>query len=131
MHKILLLFLSFSVFAQKDSLRNKTLQEVRVEGIRTEISTDLTKKVFQVGVNLTNLGGNLVDVLSNIPSIYVSSDGDITYRGNQNLSIYFDGKPASILSSSRSNALSLYPADQIDRIESILSQGQLHLKTDR
>ena len=123
MHKFLFFLFPFYVFAQKDTLRNKTLQEVRVEGIRAEISTDLTKKVFQVGVNLTNLGGNLFDVLSNIPSIYVSSDGNITYRGNQNLSIYFDGKPASILSSSRSNALSLYPADQIDRIEIISNPG--------
>jgi outer membrane receptor for ferrienterochelin and colicin len=72
---------------------------------------------------LTNLGGNLFDVLSNIPSIYVTSDGNVNYRGNQNLTIYFDGKPAGISSSSRANALSLYPADQIDRIEIISNPG--------
>ena len=118
MHKFLILLFPIYVFAQKD-----TLQEVRVNGIRSEITSDPSKKVFQVGANLTNLGGNLYDVLSNIPSIYVTSDGNVTYRGNQNLSIYFDGKPASILSSSRSNALSLYPADQIDRIEIISNPG--------
>ena len=118
MHKFLFLLFPFYVFAQKD-----TLQEVRVNGIRSEITSDPSKKVFQVGANLTNLGGNLYDVLSNIPSIYVTSDGNVTYRGNQNLSIYFDGKPASILSSSRSNALSLYPVDQIDRIEIISNPG--------
>ena len=118
MHKFLFLLFPIYVFAQKD-----TLQEVRVNGIRSEITSDPSKKVFQVGANLTNLGGNLYDVLSNIPSIYVTSDGNVTYRGNQNLSIYFDGKPASILSSSRSNALSLYPADQIDRIEIISNPG--------
>jgi hypothetical protein len=123
MHKLLFFLFPFYVFAQKDTLRNKSLREVRVEGIRSEITSDPSKKVFQVGANLTNLGGNLTDVLSNIPSIYVSSEGDVTYRGNQNLSIYFDGKPASILSSSRSNALSLYPADQIDRIEIISNPG--------
>ena len=118
MHKFLFLLFPIYVFAQKD-----TLQEVRVNGIRSEITSDPSKKVFQVGANLTNLGGNLYDVLSNIPSIYVTSDGNVTYRGNQNLSIYFDGKPASILSSSRSNALSLYPVDQIDRIEIISNPG--------
>ena len=118
MHKFLFLLFPFFAFAQKD-----TLQEVRVNGIRSEITSDPGKKVFQVGANLTNLGGNLYDVLSNIPSIYVTSDGNVNYRGNQNLTIYFDGKPAGILSSSRANALSLYPADQIDRIEIISNPG--------
>ena len=118
MHKFLFLLFPLCVFAQKD-----TLQEVRVEGIRSELTSDPTKKVYQVGANLTNLGGNLFDVLSNIPSIYVTSDGNVNYRGNQNLTIYFDGKPAGISSSSRANALSLYPADQIDRIEIISNPG--------
>ena len=118
MHKFLFLLFPFFAIAQKD-----TLQEVRVNGIRSEITSDPGKKVFQVGANLTNLGGNLYDVLSNIPSIYVTSDGNVNYRGNQNLTIYFDGKPAGISSSSRANALSLYPADQIDRIEIISNPG--------
>ncbi|MEY3956207.1 MAG: hypothetical protein RLZ73_661 [Bacteroidota bacterium] len=118
MHKILFLLFPIYAFSQKD-----TLQEVRVEGIRSELTSDPTKKVYQVGANLTNVGGNLFDVLSNIPSIYVTSDGNVNYRGNQNLTIYFDGKPAGISSSSRANALSLYPADQIDRIEIISNPG--------
>ncbi|MEN9961515.1 MAG: hypothetical protein RL045_1769 [Bacteroidota bacterium] len=118
MHKILFLLFPFYIFAQKD-----TLQEVKVMGIRSEITSDPSKKVYQVGANLTNLGGNLYDVLSNIPSIYVTSDGNVNYRGNQNLTLYFDGKPSGILSSSRANALSLYPADQIDRIEIISNPG--------
>ncbi|MHA8074063.1 TonB-dependent receptor domain-containing protein [Aquirufa sp. HETE-40SA] len=111
----------FSLAAQVDSTR--TLKEVKVEGIRSELSTDPSKKVYQVGANLTNLGGNLFDILSNIPSIYVTSDGHITYRGNQNLTLFFDGLPAGIVSSSRANALSLYPADQIDRIEILSNPG--------
>ena len=118
MHKFLFLLFPFYVFAQKD-----TLQEVMVNGIRSEITSNQQKKVYQVGANLTNLGGNLYDVLSTIPAIYVTSDGNVNYRGNQNLTIYFDGKPAGILSSSRANALSLYPADQIDRIEIISNPG--------
>jgi outer membrane receptor for ferrienterochelin and colicin len=121
MHKILIFLLPFSLAAQVDSTR--TLKEVKVEGIRSELSTDPSKKVYQVGANLTNLGGNLFDILSNIPSIYVTSDGHVTYRGNQNLTLFFDGLPAGIVSSSRANALSLYPADQIDRIEILSNPG--------
>ena len=111
----------FSLAAQVDSTH--TLKEVKVEGIRSELSTDPSKKVYQVGANLTNLGGNLFDILSNIPSIYVTSDGHVTYRGNQNLTVFFDGLPAGIVSSSRANALSLYPADQIERIEILSNPG--------
>jgi outer membrane receptor for ferrienterochelin and colicin len=121
MHKILIFLLPFSLAAQVDSTR--TLKEVKVEGIRSELSTDPSKKVYQIGANLTNLGGNLFDILSNIPSIYVTSDGHVTYRGNQNLTVFFDGLPAGIVSSSRANALSLYPADQIDRIEILSNPG--------
>ena len=111
----------FSLAAQVDSTR--TLKEVKVQGIRSEMTSDPSKKVYQVGANLTNLGGNLFDILSNIPSIYVTSDGHVTYRGNQNLTLFFDGLPAGIVSSSRANALSLYPADQIDRIEILSNPG--------
>ena len=121
MHKILFFLLPFSLAAQVDSMR--TLKEVKVEGIRSELNADPSKKVYQVGANLTNLGGNLFDILSNIPSIYVTSDGHVTYRGNQNLTLFFDGLPAGIVSSSRANALSLYPADQIDRIEILSNPG--------
>ena len=121
MHKILFFLVPFSLAAQVDSTR--TLKEVKVQGIRSEMTSDPSKKVYQVGANLTNLGGNLFDILSNIPSIYVTSDGHVTYRGNQNLTLFFDGLPAGIVSSSRANALSLYPADQIDRIEILSNPG--------
>lgn len=121
MHKILFFLVPFSLAAQVDSTR--TLQEVKVQGIRSELTSDPSKKVYQVGANLTNLGGNLFDILSNIPSIYVTSDGHVTYRGNQNLALFFDGMPAGIVNSYRANALSLFPADQIDRIEILSNPG--------
>ena len=105
---------SFNLVAQVDTLRN-----VEVKASRPEFG----KQVFYPSANLTNLGGNLQDVLANIPSIYVAGDGSIQYRGSQSLTIYFDGKPSGILSSSRANALSLFPADRIDYIEIISAPG--------
>ncbi len=106
--------LPFVSFAQVD-----TLQGVEVRASRPEYG----KQVFYPSANLSNLGGNLQDVLANIPSIYVAGDGTIQYRGSQSLTIYFDGKPSGILSSSRANALSLFPADRIDYIEIISAPG--------
>ena len=117
----LICLFSQAIWAQKDS--SAILNEVVVRGQKSEITQEPGKKIFQVGVNLTNLGGNLYDVLSNIPSIYVTNEGTVQYRGSQNLTIYFDGKPSGILNSSRANALSLFPADMIDRIEIISNPG--------
>ena len=117
MQKLRLLFfclISFQVAAQVDTLLN-----VEVKASRPEFG----KQIFYPSANLTNLGGNLQDVLANIPSIYVAGDGSIQYRGSQSLTIYFDGKPSGILSSSRANALSLFPADRIDYIEIISAPG--------
>jgi hypothetical protein len=111
---LFLLLFPLGCFAQVDTLMN-----VEVKASRPEFG----KQVFYPSANLTNLGGNLQDVLANIPSIYVAGDGSIQYRGSQSLTIYFDGKPSGILSSSRANALSLFPADRIEYIEIISAPG--------
>lgn len=111
---LLLLLFPFACISQVDTLSN-----VEVRASRPEFG----KQVFYPSANLTNLGGNLLDVLSNIPSIYVAGDGSVQYRGSQSLTIYFDGKPSGILSSSRANALSLFPADRIEYIEIISAPG--------
>jgi hypothetical protein len=111
---LFILLFPFISFAQVDTLSN-----VEVKASRPEYG----KQVFYPSANLTNLGGNLQDVLANIPSIYVAGDGGIQYRGSQSLTIYFDGKPSGILSSSRANALSLFPADRIEYIEIISAPG--------
>jgi len=103
---LLLIFISISSFAQVDTLTN-----VEVKASRPEFG----KQVFYPSANLTNLGGNLLDVLANIPSIYVAGDGSIQYRGSQSLTIYFDGKPSGILSSSRANALALFRPTALNR----------------
>jgi iron complex outermembrane recepter protein len=117
MRKLSILF--FCLFALHVSAQVDTLSNVEVKASRPEYG----KQVFYPSANLTNLGGNLQDVLANIPSIYVAGDGSIQYRGSQSLTIYFDGKPSGILSSSRANALSLFPADRIDYIEIISAPG--------
>lgn len=111
---LFILLFPLSCFAQVDTLSN-----VEVRSSRPEFG----KQVFYPSANLTNLGGNLQDVLANIPSIYVAGDGSIQYRGSQSLTIYFDGKPSGILASSRANALSLFPADRIEYIEIISAPG--------
>ena len=66
-------------------------------------------------------GGNLQDVLANVPSVNsVDADGTVSMRGNSNIKFLINGKPSSILGiTDDSNALKNIPADQIEKIEVI------------
>ncbi|MHA8065509.1 TonB-dependent receptor domain-containing protein [Aquirufa sp. ROCK2-A2] len=101
----------------------KILREVIVQEQKSDIQYSPSKKIYQISGNITTIGGNLLDALANIPSLYINPDGIIQYRGNQNMTIYFDGKPSGFVNSSKTNALSLFPLDMVERVEIISSPG--------
>lgn len=81
---------------------------------------ELDKKTYDASADLTAKGGTLQDVISNVPSVSVDSDGSVSMRGNSNVKFLINGKPSSILGiSDDANALRNIPADQIERIEVI------------
>jgi len=81
---------------------------------------DLDKKVYDPSTDVISKGGNLQDVLTNVPSVSVDTDGTVSMRGNSNVRFLINGKPSSLLGiDDNSNALQSIPADQIERIEVI------------
>jgi hypothetical protein len=42
-------------------------------------------------------GGSLQDVLTNVPSVTVDTDGTVSMRGNSNVKFLINGKPSSLL----------------------------------
>ncbi len=81
---------------------------------------ELDKKVYDPSTDLISKGGNLQDVLANVPSVSVETDGTVSMRGNSNVKFLINGKPSSMLGiDSGANALQSIPADQIERIEVI------------
>lgn len=82
---------------------------------------ELDKKVYNVEQDISSKGGSLQDVLSNVPSVSVETDGSVSMRGNSNVKFLVNGKPSSVLgiSDDTSTALKSIPADQIERIEII------------
>ncbi len=99
-------------------------QEIQGVTITAQVSkpykVELDKKVYDPSTDVISKGGNLQDVLTNVPSVSVDTDGTVSMRGNSNVRFLIDGKPSSLLGiDDSSNALQSIPADQIERIEVI------------
>jgi outer membrane receptor protein involved in Fe transport len=76
----------------------------------------IDKKVYNVEQDLSVKGGTVIDVLNNVPSITVDQDGNISLRGDANVTILIDGRPSSFSGSSKS-LLDALPANSVERIE--------------
>lgn len=93
------------------------LGNVLVTGQKEMVINNLDKKVINVDKDLTSTGGSAVDIVGNIPSVTVDLDGNVSYRGNQNITILVDGKPSTLVGASNSDILNSIPATQIESIE--------------
>lgn len=81
---------------------------------------ELDKKTYDPSQDVISKGGNLQDILTNVPSVSVDTDGTVSMRGNSNVKFLINGKPSSLLGiDDGANALQSIPADQIERIEVI------------
>lgn len=97
----------------------ENLDEVVVQGEKTIMELSLDKRIFNVGKDLANAGGNASDILMNLPSIAVDPEGNVRLRGSQNVRILIDGKPSGLVSFKGSAGLRQLPANMIDRVEVI------------
>lgn len=95
------------------------LSEAVVEADRTQMELKLDKRVFTIGQDLTNTGGNAAETLDNLPSVSVDVDGNVSLRGSGNVQILIDGRPSGLVGMDPANALKQIPSDMIDRIEVI------------
>lgn len=81
---------------------------------------ELDKKTYDPSQDIVSKGGSLQDVLTNVPSVSVDTDGTVSMRGSTNVKFLINGKPSALLGiDDGANALQSIPADQIERIEVI------------
>ena len=95
------------------------LSEVVVQGEKTIMELSLDKRIFNVGKDLANAGGNASDILMNLPSVAVDPDGNVRLRGSSNVRILIDGKPSGLVSFKGSSGLRQLPANMVERVEVI------------
>jgi len=97
------------------------LNEIELIAEKTEVEIRLDKRIYNVGKDLTVRGGNVADVLGNVPSVSVDLEGNVSLRGNDNVRILINGKPSGLVGISGPQGLQNLPAESIDKVEVITS----------
>ena len=95
------------------------MQEVTVVGQRSEMKLEVDRKTFNVDQQISNAGGDALDVLENIPSVEVDNDGNVSLRGNSSVEVWINGRQQGLTSDNRGDILQQLPAESIERIEVI------------
>ncbi len=101
------------------SATSTSLKQVDIVAEKPVVQLKVDKKVFNVEKNITSSGGSATDVLQNVPSVSVGTDGDVSLRGKSGVTILIDGKPATMLGSDVASALQSLPASSIESVEVI------------
>ncbi|RZJ16899.1 MAG: TonB-dependent receptor [Brevundimonas sp.] len=94
------------------------VEDVVVSGRADDVRTSIDSVSYSLANDLQATTGSLADALRNVPSVDVDPDGNVSLRGDSNVTILVDGRPSGVLTGqSRAQALLQLPADQYARIE--------------
>ncbi len=100
------------------SPKSEILKEITVKEDRALVTNAIDRKVINVAKTLTSAGGDVTDVLKEVPSIEVDVDGNVSMRGSSNLTILIDGRPSGLVGDG-SSVLEQIPANAVETIELI------------
>jgi outer membrane receptor protein involved in Fe transport len=100
---------------------SKTVEGVTVTGAsQNGMRTSIDRKSYGIATDLQTTTGSVSDALRNIPSVEVDPQGNVSLRGDGNVTILLDGKPSNqFKGASGAQALQALPADSIERVEVI------------
>jgi outer membrane receptor protein involved in Fe transport len=107
-----------AVFAVPADGSSTPMETVVVQGQKLAVETKIDRKVYRVPEDAQSTLGTLSDILNVIPSVDVDPDGVVSLRGDTNVLILIDGKPATQLQGSKAgDNLQSISASDIERIE--------------
>jgi outer membrane receptor protein involved in Fe transport len=104
--------------------------EIVVTGEKPAVETRVDRTIYNLGRELQATSGSVADVLRNLPSISVDLDGNPSLRGDSDVTILVDGRPAPQYNgANRGAALQQLGADGIERIE-VITNPPANLKRE-
>lgn len=96
------------------------VEGVTVTADPNAVRTDIDRRSYSLANDLQATTGSLADALRGVPGVQVDVQGNVSLRGDQNVTILVDGKPSGMFNGDgRGDALLNMPADQIERVEVI------------
>lgn len=94
------------------------VEAVTVTADRNAVRTDIDRRSYSLANDLQATTGSVADALRGVPGVQVDVQGNVSLRGDSNVTILVDGKPSGMFNGDgRADALQQMPADQIDRVE--------------
>lgn len=94
------------------------LADLVIQVERSPVELRLDKRIYNIGDDDVVKGGTASDVLDNVPSVSVDSDGTVSLRGNESVRVLIDGKPSG-MAANIGDALKMLSAESIDQVEVI------------
>ena len=94
-------------------------EEVQVTADRPAARLETDRTVYNTADRALSAGGSARGVLEDLPSIRIDLDGSISYRGNESVSLYINGEPASLQGQSLVSYLESLSASAIKQVEVI------------
>lgn len=92
--------------------------DVVVSARSNDVRTSIDSISYSLADDLQAATGTLAEALRNVPSVDVDPQGNVSLRGDGNVTILVDGRPSAILSGpNRADAVLQLPADRYARIE--------------
>ena len=89
----------------------------------------IDRKVYNVGKDITSTTGTASDLLQNIPSVQVDVEGEVSLRGDENVTILINGRTSALMGKNPAEALEQMSADRIERVE-IITNPSARYKPD-
>lgn len=102
------------------------LEGLTVESERSAVQLAVDRTIYNAREMPAAAGGTATDVLRNVPAVEVDIDGNVSLRGNQNVAIQINGRPAPMRGQALNNFLQQLPAAMVERIEVVPNPSAAH-----
>jgi len=88
------------------------LNEVVVTAQKSQIQLGIDKKTFNVEQSLFSQGGSATDLLSNVPSVQVDVDGNLSLRGSTSVRVLIKRQALSAYRRQYFGHFTIYPCQR-------------------